>query len=119
MERKPSPERRSLGEYPQTARDVATEFEVPLIDLNAMSSQLYAALGADLDHAFQDGTHHTSYGSYLLAQCVINEIRNLNLDLADWIVEDFKAFDLTSPPAFASFAVPNSPSQELEKSDGS
>ena len=118
MERKPAPDRRSLGEYPQTVRDVATEFEVPLIDLNRMSRELYAALGDDLDHAFQDGTHHTSYGSYLLAQCVVREIRELDLGLADWIVDDFSGFDPKSPPAFASFRVPVSPRQDFAKPDG-
>lgn len=118
MERKPAPDRRSLGEYPQTVRDVAIEFEVSLIDLNSMSRELYAALGDDLDHAFQDGTHHTSYGSYLLAQCVIKKIRELDLDLADWIVADFSGFDPKSPPAFASFRIPASPRHDFAKPDG-
>ena len=40
-----------------------------------MSKVLYAALGDDLDKAFQDGTHHNAYGSYQLAKCVVQGIR--------------------------------------------
>jgi hypothetical protein len=46
-----------------------------LIDMNGMSATLYAAIGpADLPRAFVDGTHHSAYGSYALAKCVVRGI---------------------------------------------
>jgi len=71
MERKGGVTRETLAEYPQTVRDVAREDGVALVDLHAMSRKLYAALGAELDGAFQDGTHHNAYGSYEMARCVV------------------------------------------------
>ena len=47
-----------------------------------MSKVFYRALGADLDRAFQDGTHHNNYGSYELAKCVVAGIQQAKLPLA-------------------------------------
>ena len=71
MERKGGVERDTLAGYPDTMRAVAREEQCALIDLHAMSRILYRSLGADLGRAFQDGTHHTNYGSYELAKCVV------------------------------------------------
>ena len=111
MERKPGQMYLSLGDYPQTVRDVAREFGVPLIDLNATSRRLYSALGDQIEYAFQDGTHHSSYGSYLLAQCVMQGICDLELELSDWIVSDFAGFDPENPTPFEFFNIPPSPNQ--------
>ncbi len=64
MERKAGVAADTLGDFPAAVRQTATEQNVPLIDLNAMSKVFYSALGTNLDKAFQDGTHHNSYGSY-------------------------------------------------------
>lgn len=63
----------SHGAYPQAVREVAREESVALIDLNAMSTTFYEALGSeDSDFAFADGgrdrTHHSNYGAYELAR---------------------------------------------------
>lgn len=119
MERKRDGNYRSLGEYPQTMRDLAQELEVPLIDLNEISKTLYPALGDDLDLAFQDGTHHTNYGSYLFAQAVVQGIRDNNLELAKSIVDNFKEFDPEHPLPHAEFSVPASPAYDITKPEGS
>ena len=94
MERKPGRGYVSLGDYPQAVREIAAEHHVPLIDLNAMSRTLYDALSTNLDYAFQDGSHHTVYGSYLLAKCVAKGIIDNRLTLApllnDRILWDFE-----------------------------
>jgi lysophospholipase L1-like esterase len=108
MERKGGVERDTLAGYPDTVRAVAKEDNVALIDLNAMSRIFYQALGAELDQAFQDGTHHNNYGSYELAKCVILGLQQSNLSLAKAVVNDF-TFDPAKPDAVATFAMPASP----------
>ena len=77
--------------------------KVALIDLHAASKVFYKALGPDLDKAFQDGTHHNNYGSYQLAQCIIQGIKDNKLDLARSIVDDFKGFDPARPDPVDQF----------------
>ena len=118
MERKAGVTNTTLGDFPAAVRQVAREENVPLIDLNAMSKILYAALGENLDRAFQDGTHHNNYGSYELARCVVEGIRANKLPLAKYLREDVAAFVPESPDAIEAFAVPASPSKSLQKPDG-
>jgi hypothetical protein len=108
----------SLREYPDMVRQAAAEEGVALIDLNAMSKTLYEALGpkesirlfkhnADLTEF--DGTHHSPYGAYELARCIVAGIRRSKLDLARHLAEDVPAFDPNQPDPVAAFKVPPSP----------
>jgi lysophospholipase L1-like esterase len=115
MERKAGMEQNTLMGYPQTVRDVAKEEDCALIDLNAMSKVFYRALGNDIGKAFQDGTHHNNYGSYELAKCVIEGIKEDNLPLAKFIVNDFGNFDPAHPDPVATFVMPVSPTFSSEK----
>jgi lysophospholipase L1-like esterase len=54
MERKAGVENDTLGDYPETVREVAKEENTALIDLHAMSKVFYKALGENIDRAFQD-----------------------------------------------------------------
>jgi lysophospholipase L1-like esterase len=118
MERKAGGESDTLSDYPQTVRDVAREDGGVLIDLHAMSKVLYRALGAELEKAFQDGTHHNNYGSYELAKCVAEGIRQNKLPLVKFLAEDFAGFDPAKPDARATFVVPESPLESSQKPDG-
>ena len=109
MERKAGRDAPTLGEYPQTVREVAAEDGVPLVDLNAMSRELYAALGDEVGKAFQDGTHHNTYGSYLLAKCVVRGILDNDLGLADHVVDGISGFDPSEPDSVESVSIPPSP----------
>jgi len=109
MERKAGVETNTLAGYPDAVREVAREDNCALIDLNAMSKIFYKALGADLDKAFQDGTHHNNYGSYELAKCVVHGIKQSKLPLAKHIVKDLGDFDPAKPDPFAAFEIPASP----------
>jgi lysophospholipase L1-like esterase len=115
MERKAGVEHDTLAGYPDAVREVAQEENCALIDLNAMSRIFYRALGADLDKAFQDGTHHNNYGSYELAKCVVEGIKQDHLPLAKSIVDDFGGFDPAKPDAVATFEMPASPMVSKEK----
>ena len=115
MERKREPIQDTLGSYPQTVCDVAREENVALVDLHAMSKVFYRALGADLDQAFQDGTHHNNYGSYELAKCVALGIQQAKLPLAKSVVADFGDFDPARPDDVNKFAMAASPTVSKEK----
>jgi lysophospholipase L1-like esterase len=108
----------SLREYPEMVRQAAADEGVALIDLNAMSKSLYEALGpkesirlfkhnADLTEF--DGTHHSPYGAYELAKCIVAGIRQSKLDLARHLADDVPAFDPNQPDRVADFKVPPSP----------
>jgi hypothetical protein len=105
----------TLAGYPDAVRDVAKEEKCALVDLNAMSRKFYRALGADLDKAFQDGTHHNNYGSYELAKCVVAGIKQDKLPLAKFITDDFGNFDPVHPDAVADFQMPASPVSSTAK----
>ena len=118
MERKAGVNGPTLAGYPETVRDVAREEGTALIDLNAMSVKFYQALGGDIGLAFQDGTHHNNYGSYELAKCVIEGIRENKLALAKHLAPDVKAFDPAKPDDVKSFYMPASPMRDTLKPDG-
>jgi lysophospholipase L1-like esterase len=108
----------SLGDYPDAVRQLAKEEGVPLIDLNAMSRTLYEALGPEqTDALFKlgDGTHHSSYGSYELAKCVVEGIRKNKLGIVKYLVDDLPVFDPKRPDPFRVFKVPASPQQTTVK----
>lgn len=109
----------SLGDYPDAVRQTATEENVALIDLNAMSKTLYEALGVDESkRAFVDNTHHNAYGSYESARCIVEGIRANRLDLARFIVDDVPSFDPAKPDAVASIRIPPSPERTNGKPEG-
>lgn len=118
MERKAGVERDTLGDYPQTVRDVAREEGVALIDLHTMSKVLYRALGTNLNLAFQDGTHHNNYGSYGLARCVVAGIRSHVPGLAGFLASDAGEFDPARPDDPREFKMPASPMADDKKPDG-
>jgi lysophospholipase L1-like esterase len=101
----------TLGDYPKAAGTAAVEAGCPFIDLNAMSVQVYEALGPGLvRRAFVDGTHTDSYGGYLLSRCIVDGIREGKLDLARDIVADAGNFDPAHPePMPDAFKLPPDP----------
>jgi lysophospholipase L1-like esterase len=119
MERMAGVDKDTLGDYPATMQEVAKENEVALIDLHTMSRVLYRAIGPQLKQAFQDGTHHNAYGSYELARCVIEGIRQDRLPLAKFIVDDVPPFEPAHPDSLATFDIPASASESGVKPDGS
>lgn len=92
-------------------RQTAREEKVALIDLNAMSAPFYEALGSVESHrafAGSDTTHHSNYGSYELAKCIVEGIRQTGLPLAKYLV-DTPPFDPAHPDAVDQFDVPAEP----------
>jgi hypothetical protein len=83
-------------------REVAGEETVPLIDLYNMSIVFYENAGADAPKILADGTHSTAYGGYEFAKCIVMGIKQNKLDLANFIVDDFKDFDPAHPDSEAA-----------------
>ena len=111
------------GDYPEAVRQVAREENVALIDLHAMSAQLYEALGPEISpRAFsndgKDATHHNNYGAYELAQCVVAGIRAAKLPLVALLADDAPLFDPAKPDAVDTFALPSSPGRSALKPRG-
>jgi lysophospholipase L1-like esterase len=112
----------SHGDYPDAVRQVAREEQVPLIDLNLMSSLLYEAWGPDASkRAFapNDGTHHDNYGSYELAKCIVEGIKANKLGLVKFLLTDLTAFDPSHPDSIDNFKLPASPQSTKIKPPGS
>jgi lysophospholipase L1-like esterase len=103
--------------YVEGAQEVGKNTDTPVVELNASSQALYAALGGDVLKAFtinpdtnqQDKTHHNNYGSYEVSKLVIEGIKANKLDLAKYIADDYKPFDPAKPDPVAEFVMPPSP----------
>ncbi|MDB6174169.1 MAG: rhamnogalacturonan acetylesterase [Chthoniobacteraceae bacterium] len=124
----------TLGDYPEAMRQVAVEEQVALIDLNVMSKDLFETLGPDIsEKAFvhypansfpgqprelRDDTHFNAYGSYELARCVVEGIRNKVPHLAKLLLDDVQAFDPRHPDSIGAFRLPASPAKASEEPAG-
>jgi lysophospholipase L1-like esterase len=111
----------SLKDFPDAVRELAKEEGLPLIDLHALSQRLYEALGPEqwaLLFKAGDGTHHSNYGSYQLARCVVEGIKQNQRELAKYLADNVTAFDPARPDPFNHFRLPASPVSTSEKPDG-
>jgi lysophospholipase L1-like esterase len=103
------------GRYPEAVRRLAREESVTLIDLHAMSAQLYEALGPEKSPlAFsadgKDATHHNNYGAYQLAKCVVEGIRASQLPLQEFLLP-LPVYSPAQPDPVENFRVPASPAR--------
>lgn len=87
--------------YTQLVKDVAKEYNVPLIDLDAESQQMVQQLGVETSKYLynylspaenphypdgrEDNTHFSELGARKMAEIVLHDIRNLHLELANHI----------------------------------
>ena len=95
-------------------RQAGREENAAVIDLNAMSKPFYEALGPVEAHkafAGNDTTHHSDYGSYELAKCIVEGIKQAKLPLVKFLTDDVAVapFDPAHPDPIASFDVPAEP----------
>jgi hypothetical protein len=111
----------SFGDYIDAVRRVAKEQGVALIDLNAKSVALYEALGPEGAKALFpivrgtiEGTHHDNYGSYEMAKCVVEGIKEDKLPLAGYLIGDTQPFNPSHPDPLGEFDVPPSPKATTE-----
>ena len=87
--------------YTQLVKDVASKYKVPLIDLDAKSQELLEQFGPESSKYLynylsrgenphypegrKDDTHFSELGARKMAEIVLHEIKNLNLELANHI----------------------------------
>ena len=125
----------TLADYAEAVRQVGGEEKVPVIDLNAMSMKLHAALGPEKSaKAFvfypantfpgqaselKDNTHHSAYGGYELARCMVEGIKTSVPALATHLFKDVGTFDPANPDPLEKVDIPASPvSGAIEKPAG-
>jgi hypothetical protein len=87
----------SVGPWARAMREVAEQEKVPLIDQWAMSKELWTALGPNVDQAFNDQTHLSGYGGYLLSKLIVRGIKNNVPSLARFVADDFKEMEPSHP----------------------
>lgn len=115
--------RNTHGDYPAAVRTVATAENAALIDLEAASRAFYEALGPEksplaFSNGGKDATHHNNYGAYQLAKSIVQGIRDTQLPLESFIVEDFQSYDPAKPDDPAAFKLPASPQRSSERPRG-
>lgn len=127
-----SPERRfwtgtrirpTLSDYAAAVKAVGTELNVPVIDLNAMSTAFYEALGPDraplaFNDNGKDATHHDNYGAWVLARCVAMGLADAKLLLARRLKSDLQPFDPARPPDPSSFRLAPSIAHDARRPEG-
>ena len=115
-------------------RWLAAKENVPLIDLNEMTRTLYEAMGVEAskkafvhypagtypgqDKALEDNTHFNPYGAYQIAKCMIEGMKKAEIDLIQYLREDYQPYDPAHPDAVENFHWNDSPFTEIEKPDG-
>jgi lysophospholipase L1-like esterase len=88
----------TLSDYPETVRQLAKDEKVMLIDLHTMSKDFYEALGpAQSKLAFVDNTHTNDYGAYEFARYIAESIKNSELGLAKFVVDDLPPANFKGP----------------------
>ncbi|MGV3510325.1 MAG: rhamnogalacturonan acetylesterase [Sphingobacteriaceae bacterium] len=93
-------------EYSKVVAEVSSRYNVPMIDLDTKSRELYQQMGREnskwlfnklepgehpnYPDGANDNTHFSEYGARRIAELVLAEIRTLNLDLKNRIVKPKK-----------------------------
>ena len=111
----------SHGDFSAAVFAAAKEENVKVIDLTLMSQAFYEALGKEKSVvAFKDGdaTHHSNYGAYELAKCIVEWLKSNKFDVAEYL-KNTPEFDPSKPDSFEKFAIPASPTAPTAKPLGS
>ena len=119
------------GDFPAAMKMVAEKENVPLIDLNKMTTDLYLAFGQEeskhlLVHypkeaygkELTDNTHFNPFGAYEVAKCVVMGMKELNLPLVKYLRDDWSQFDPSQPDKWQEFKWAPSRIAENNKPDG-
>lgn len=112
----------TLLDYPDAMRKTAADENVLLIDLNAMSKELYEAWGPEKslkafvhfpantfpgqDKKLEDNTHFSTYGAHELARCVASALYATVSPLKSVIKQEYRQYDPSLPIPFEQFYLP-------------
>lgn len=123
--------RNTHGDFPAAMKMVAEKENVPLIDLNKMTTDLYIAVGPEdskrmLVHypkemygrELADNTHFNPFGAYEVAKCVVMGMKQLNLPIIKYLRNDWVDFNPSAPDDWKTFKWTPSRIVEIVKPDG-
>jgi lysophospholipase L1-like esterase len=110
------------GDFPDAMQKVAKELEVPLIDLTAITTKMYENWGVESskdalvhypantfpgqEESLADNTHFNVFGANEIALAIIEEIRNSNLELKNYIRKDVPRYNAKKPNHVSDWTVP-------------
>lgn len=122
------------GDFPDAMRKVAIDLQVPLIDVTKMTTDMYESWGDEPSRkAFvqypantfprqteklEDNTHFNSFGANEIAKCVVQGIKDLKLDIAQYLKPDLPTYSPKKPDNFSDWTLPRSIRFENTKPDG-
>lgn len=122
------------GDYPEAMKAVARRENVPLIDLTAMSTAFYEALGEEgskrslvhypantfpgQDKPLADNTHFNPFGAWEIAKMVVMGLKQIDSPLAGYLRAEWQDFDPASPDDPSAFVWHMSTGSNLTKPDG-
>ena len=122
------------GDYPEAMKTVARRENVPVIDLTAMSTAFYEALGEEgskrslvhypantfpgQDKPLADNTHFNPYGACEIAKMVVMGLKQIGCPLTEHLRSDWQDFDPSQPDDPDEFTWYMSTGSNLTKPDG-
>lgn len=122
------------GDYPDAMRKLASEENVPLIDLNSYTRTLYEAMGVESsvnafvhypantfpnqEKALKDNTHFNPFGADQIAKCVVYGMKQIHLPLVTYLRNDVTDFNPSQPDDFKNFKWYPTPFVEIQKPEG-
>ncbi len=126
--------RHTHGDYPEAMRTVARRENIPLIELNGMSRQMYMALGEEgskkaLVHypahtfvgqetAFADDTHFNPFGAWEIAKMIVMGLKKMESPLVTHLRAEWQDFDPSHPDNPDTFVWHMSGATDMAKPDG-
>ena len=122
------------GDYPEAMKTVARRENVPVIDLTAMSTAFYEALGEEgskrslvhypantfpgQDKPLADNTHFNPFGAWEIAKMVVMGLKQIDSPLAGYLRAEWQDFDPAHPDDPSAFVWHMSTGSNLTKPDG-
>ena len=122
------------GDFPAAMRAVAQREQVPLIELNGMTTDFFETLGFEnskkalvhypantfvgQDKDLADNTHFNPYGAYEVAKMVVMGMKQFHLPMLKGLRSDWADFDPKHPDDFDSWHWYPAPTIEVKKPDG-
>ena len=122
------------GDYPEAMKTVARREHVPVIDLTAMSTTFYEALGeegskkalvhypantfANQPKPLADNTHFNPYGAWEIAKMIVMGLKQMESPLVQHLRTDWHDFNPAQPDDATAFVWHMSAGSNITKPDG-
>jgi lysophospholipase L1-like esterase len=122
------------GDYPEAMRTVARREQVPVIELNGMTTTLYETLGfegskkalvhypantfANQPQPLADNTHFNPFGAWQVAKLIVMGLKQIHSPLTDHLRTDWKDYDPSHPDNPDEFVWYPSGISNISKPDG-